>query len=391
MTNVLPKAFDSKETAVEVAMPDRSVRRKRRYVMMIALVAAVFGGWSALWFYAVNKAQDVLEGWRDREAKAGRIYSCGSQSIGGFPFRFEVSCENAAARFDAIQPPLQVKTARILAAVQIYQPDLVISEFAGPATIGDANGPAVFSANWSLGQSSLRGTPAAPERASIVFDNPVLDRLSGDKRESVLRANHLELHGRIAEGSAADKPVIEAVVRAEGISAPSVHPAAAQPVDADITAVLRGLNDFAPKPWAVRFHEMQAAGGRIDISRARIRQGNILAVGSGALTINPQGHLQGQLRLTIAGVEEFLDKIGAQRMVQSSPTMDRLAGFLDRFSPGLGSAARQQAGANIAAGINMLGEQTTLEGRRAVALPLRFDDGAVFLGPIPLGHTAALF
>jgi hypothetical protein len=71
--------------------------------------------------------------------------------------------------------------------------------------------------------------------------------------------------------------------------------------------------------------------------------------------------------------------------------VDRLAGALDRLAPGLGDVARQQAGANISLGINMLGEQTTLEGKRAVTLPLRFNDGAVYLGPIPIGNTPALF
>lgn len=391
MSDVLPRPLDSQPAAVEAAMPPDSARRKRRYIILSVLVLLVIGGWSGLWYYAVSQASEVLDGWRDREAKAGRIYNCDSASIGGYPFRFEVRCQNASAVFQALQPPLELKTTDILAAVQIYQPNLIISEFTGPATIGDAGHQPVLSVNWSLGQASVRGTPAAPERASIVFDAPVLDRLSGGSRESLLRANHVELHGRVAEGSAADKPVIEAALTAEGVTAPSLHPAAAQPLDADIVAMLRGLNDLSPKPWAVRFREMQAANGRIDITRARIQQGNILAVGAGQLTLNPQGRLQGQLRVTIAGVDEFLDKIGAQRMVQSSPTMDRLAGFLDRFSPGLGAAARQQAGTNIAAGINMLGEQTTLEGRKAVTLPLRFDDGAAFLGPIPIGKTPALF
>jgi hypothetical protein len=53
--------------------------------------------------------------------------------------------------------------------------------------------------------------------------------------------------------------------------------------------------------------------------------------------------------------------------------------------------ARQQAGANISLGLNLLGEQTTLEGKRAVTLPLRFNDGAISLGPIPIGNTPALF
>ena len=97
------------------------------------------------------------------------------------------------------------------------------------------------------------------------------------------------------------------------------------------------------------------------------------------------------MRVTMAGLEQFLAAIGAQQKVQTSPNMDKLVGVLDRLAPGLGDVARQQAGANISLGINLLGEQTTLEGKRAVALPLRFSDGAVFLGPIPIGNTPALF
>jgi hypothetical protein len=225
----------------------------------------------------------------------------------------------------------------------------------------------------------------------LVFDDPVVERIDGGNSATWLRAKHLELHGRIAEGSAADKPVIETVLRLQQASIPGFHPAAVQPIDAEMTAVIRGLNDFSPKPWPVRFREIQQANGRIDITQVRIVQGDILALGNGALSINPDGRLEGQLQVTIAGLETFLDKIGAQRMVQNSPTMDRLAGVLDRLSPGLGNIARQQAGANISAGINLLGQQTTLEGKPAVALPLRFTDGAVFLGPIPIGKTPALF
>ena len=166
---------------------------------------------------------------------------------------------------------------------------------------------------------------------------------------------------------------------------------AAQPIDANATAVLRGLNDFSPKPWSVRFREIQAEGGRIDITQVRVQQGDILAVGAGTLSINGNGRLEGQLRVTMAGLDQFLAAIGAQQRVQTSPNMDKLVGALDRLAPGLGDVARQQAGANISLGINMLGEQTTLEGKRAVTLPLRFTDGAIFLGPIPIGNAPALF
>jgi len=366
-------------------------RTGRRYTILLFLVLALIAGWTGFWKFAAGKAQEKIDGWRAREATAGRIYECGSQTISGYPFRIEVNCDRVSAIFRSNRPPLELKASGLLVVAQVYQPRLLISEFHGPLTIAEPEKLPDFVVNWRLAQSSVRGTPAAPERASLVFDRPEVDRMNGGTRENWLRARHIEIHGRMAEGSAASNPVIEVALQLVQASAPALHPAAVQPIDADITALLRGLNDFSPKPWTVRFREMQAAGGRIDISQARVRQGDILAVGGGSLSLNSNGRLDGQLRVTIAGLDQFLAAIGAQQRVQSSPNIDRLAGALDRLAPGLGEVARQQAGANISLGINLLGEQTTLEGKRAVTLPLRFNDGSVFLGPIPIGNTPAFF
>ena len=366
-------------------------RRNRRYILLVIMVAALFGGWSWLWNYASHKAEATIDGWRAREAKAGRIYTCGSQTIGGYPFRIEVNCDRASALFRSNQPPVEIKSRGILIAAQIYQPTLLISEFQGPLTIADPGHAPNIVANWKLAQSSVRGTPAAPERVSLVFDRPVVDRVNGGSQQRMLRANRIEIHGRMAEGSAVNHPVIEVVLRLDKASVPGLHPAAVEPIDADITSVLRGLNDFSPKPWPARFRQMQAAGGRIDITEARVKQGETVAVGSGTLSLNPGGRLDGQLRVTVAGVEAFLNSINAQQMVQTSPNVDKLAGSLDRLIPGLGNVARQGAGANISLGLNLLGQQTTLEGKRAVTLPLRFDDGSIFLGPFRIGNAPALF
>ncbi|HVZ54610.1 MAG TPA: DUF2125 domain-containing protein [Pseudolabrys sp.] len=366
-------------------------RRNRRYIALVAVVVALFAGWSAVWYFAVRQAEVTMAGWRAREAKAGRDYACATQTFGGYPFRFEVNCEQPTAVFHALKPPVEIAAANILVAAQIYQPDLLISEVKGPLTIADQGKPPAMIADWTLLQTSVRGTPMAPERVALVFDEPGLDRVAGGTRQPLVRAKHVEIHGRIAEGSVTDNPVVEAALDFDDASLPGLHPAAAAPMDGEIVAMLRGLHDFSPKPWPVRFREIQAANGRIDITRARVQQGDILAVGSGALSLNANGRLEGQLRVTIAGLEQFLNKIGAQQLVQNSSAMDRVAGTLDRLMPGLGGLARQQAGQNISAGINLIGEPTTLEGRRAVTVPLRFSDGAVFLGPVPIGKTPALF
>ena len=367
-------------------------RRKRRYIGTLILFLALVGGWSYLWYYATGKAEVAIDRWRAREAKAGRIYTCGSQSIGGYPFRIEVSCDKAAAVFRSNQPPVEIKTSSILVAAQLYQPTLLISDFYGPLTIADLGHAPNIIVNWKLAQSSVRGTPSAPERISLVFNQPVVERINGNNRQSVLKAQHIEVHGRLAAGSVTNKPIIETVLRLRAAAAPELHPAAAMPIDADITTLLRGLNDFSPRPWSARFRELQAVDGRVDITQARVQQGDTIAVGDGTLSLNTSGRLQGQLRVTVANIEPFLAAVGTPQVVKNSPDMDRLSGALDRLLPGLGNVARQQAtSSNLSLGINLLGEQTTLEGKRAVTLPLRFDDGSVFLGPIWIGNTPAMF
>jgi hypothetical protein len=373
--------------------PSEPVRRSstRRYVVLLVLVVALIGGWSAFWYVAAGKVQSTLEGWRAREAKSGRVYQCGKEGVGGFPFRFEFTCQNASAVFQTRQAPLEAKIGGVVVVSQVYQPTLLISEFQGPLTIAAPGKPPELTMNWALFQSSVRGTPAAPERVSLVFDKPTLDALDGGTPQPLLRAEHLELHARLLEGLVSDHPVLEVAIRTRGAFAPRVPALAAQPVDAVFDTVFRGLTDFSPKPWPERFREIAANKGRIEITEARAVQGETLAVGAGNLSIGDNGRLQGQLDLTVAGLEPFLKSINAEQLVQASPSVDRLASALDRLSPGLGQAAKQQVGANLSAGINMLGRKTTIEGRPAVSLPLRFDDGRMYLGPIPLGDSPTLF
>jgi hypothetical protein len=366
-------------------------RTGRRATIVLFIVVALIAGWAWAWKYAAAQAQAAVDGWRVREAKAGRVYSCGAQSIGGFPFRIELGCQRASAQLRNEGTALEIKTPSVVVAAQIYEPETLVSQFIGPLTVAVAGHEPFLSANWTYGESRVTGTPRAPQSASLNFERPTVDRIADGKRENLLSAKHIEMSGRITSGSAADHPVIELALRAERASAPGLSRAAEPPIDANLTMVLRGLSDFSPKPWPVRFRQLQQAGGRIDITQARVKQGDTLAVGQGSLSIDDKGQLAGQINVTVAGLEPFLDAIGAAKAIQQSHNMDKVAGMLDRLSPGLGDVARQQAGANLGLGISMLGQPATLDGRRAVTLPLRFADGTAYLGPIPLGPTPALF
>ena len=269
---------------------------------------------------------------------------------------------------------------------------MLTSEFVGPVTVAEPGQPVSVSANWRHAQTEVHGLPAAPESVSIKIEQPVVNRAPGG--DNLFKASRFGLDGRLVSGTVQDHPIVEIALQLASAVAPDWHPAAAIPVDADITAVLRGLKDFSPKPWPARLREFQAAGGRIEIKHARVRQGETIAIASGVLGLSAAGRLDGELRLTVANLEQFLPKLGLDRMLKpekASPKLNEAFGALDRIMPGLGNAARQNAGPMIVASINMMGKPTELEGQRAVILPLRFNDGAVSLGSVMVGYTPSLF
>jgi hypothetical protein len=388
-------------------------RRRPLWPVFVApgLVVLAAIAWSAFWFYAASQVDQTVDVWRAREAKAGRIYDCAKRHVAGFPFRLEVTCEGASVTLvaqtaqGAAAAPVTAQLGKILVVAQIYTPKLLIAEFTAPATLAERGQPPSLQVNWRTARSSIAGLPGTPERVALVFDDAAIDRIGGAAPLPLARATHLELHGRLAEDSTVDHPVIEAALQINGGSILELHPLLAQPFDADIRAKVRGLRDFSPKPWPDRFREIQAAGGRIEITQSRIQQGDLISVAAGSLGLTANGRLDGELQMTVAGIEKVIPALGIEKMLEEGvpqATLDRLApgvksqdvnnllGSLDRMIPGLGKVVRQNASAGVTAGINALGTPAELEGKKARSFPLRFVDGAVFHGPIKVGDTPPL-
>jgi hypothetical protein len=394
-------------------MSDISLAPRRRplwrlFIMPILLVVAALG-WSAFWFYSASQVDSASDAWRAREAKSGRVYDCAKRSVAGFPFRLEVRCDGVSVSLSsqtATQAPVTAKLGEILVVAQVYDPKLLIAEFTAPATIYDRGEQPSMTVNWRTARSSVAGLPGVPQRASIVFDDASIDHLNGAVQAPLARAKHIELHGRLAEGSALDRPVIETVLKIESGSVQGVHPLLAEPFDADLRTMLSGLRDFSPKPWPQRFREIQAAGGHVEIVQSRIQQGDLVAVAAGTLGLSAQGRLDGELQMTVAGIEKVIPALGIEKMLDEGvpqATLDRVApgvktsdvnnlfGALDRAIPGLGKVVKQNANVGVVAGINALGKDAVLEGKKARAFPLRFVDGTVFLGPLKVAQIPPLF
>ena len=378
------------------------------FMPVLVLVAAV--AWSAFWFYAASEVGVRVDAWRAQEAKAGRVYDCGSRSVAGFPFRLEVRCEDASvalvSQTAGAQAPFTARLGEILVVAQIYDPKLMIAQFKAPATIADRGAQPSLTVNWKTARSSVVGLPAVPQRVSLVFEQPAIDRINASTQTPLARAAHVELHGRLAEESTSEKPVIETVLEIRGGSVQEVHPVLTAPFDVDVRTRLTGLKDISPKPWPQRFRELQAAGGHVEIVQSRIQQGDLVAVAAGTLSLNANGRIDGELQMTVAGIEKIIPALGIDKMLEEGvpqATLDKVApgvktqdlntlfGALDRAVPGLGKVVKQNANVGVAAGINSLGTEAVLEGKKARSFPLRFVDGNVLLGPLKVAQVPPLF
>ncbi len=376
-------------------------RRSRLWLFFapLAILIAIGVGWSWLWYYAASIADRALAGWIDREAALGRVYGCGAQSIGGFPFSIVTRCEEAAATFNSNQPPFDVRAKDVTFSAELYRPTLLTGEILGPVTMADPGQQPIFVADWSRAQITLLGLPPEPERVAIRLRQPRLDRGAGAGTGRIFQADAADVDGRIVRGSARRNPVIEASGHFTAAMAPTFHPLLAEPLKGDIDAVLLGFKDFAPKPWPALFREMQAAGGGIEIRTIRIERADAIIVGNGTLTVNEHGKLDGLIHVAVAGVENIVPLLGVDQMIGQG--IDRLTGgsgspaqglnALDRLLPGLSGVVRDNANSGLTETIKKMGQPTEIDQKPAVALPLRVNDGVIFLGLIPLGVVPPLF
>jgi len=374
--------------------------------------------WSGFWHWATSTAEATMTAWRAREAEAGRIYNCATTAFGGYPFRIEVNC--AAPAVDDRRTALSVRAHHLTAVAQVWDPTLVIGEIIPPLAMGPLGGAPTATMDWTQAQGSLRGMPGAPQRLSIVVDNPKL--AAAPSGGPLAAAEHMELHGRFAADSTPGHPALDLAFDARHATAPgyvtalgTFGPLATTGIDLSVAAVLHGVSDVSLKPVEQQLRQIQAANGRLDITSARLQQGDLIASATGALGLTPRGTLSGDVKLTVVNLARLVPLLGIDRMVAGAvpqEAINRYAPVLDRLLPGLGgvlksrdnggsaapgggaggSAGSPGSDLSAAAGAAMLGGQPAeFEGKRAVTLTLHFDDGVAFLGPLKLGQVPPLY
>ena len=350
-----------------------------------ALLLVAGGGWTGTWFYAAHRTETAIASLVASEAKAGRDYSCGSRSVGGFPLHVEVTCTALQATVAMSEQSTVIINAKSLTTVaSIFHPNAYVTEISGPVSVTDSNQSATLMGNWSLAQMTLHSKAASPSKVALVLENPEFYRLAQGKDKPLLAGGRLELNADASAGSN-----IKIAAHAINMSIPEGGPITSRPFVANIAAVFRKTEGQGAQSFAERLRDWQSRGGHIDVADARLQQGDALASGTGQIGLNLNGRLEGSLNLNTTGPYQQLalsyirdGQSGArkrERLAQSFLGQPRVqTRSLGATPEDRSPAARQRPLLVPAPGANL-------------EIPIRFVDGTVYLGSTGLGALPPLF
>ena len=366
-----------------------------RIVVPLVIVVGLAAAWCGVWYYAAGVANRTLAGWMASEAAAGRVYTCGQEGIAGFPLSIQVRCVQAAAAFKTTQPPFDLAANDITFTAQVWQPGVLVGDVVGPVTVAEPGRTPSFIANWASARMRVNGLPPNPEALAINLEHPHLDHGSGG---AVFTADDAQLEARVVSGSIQNHPVVDVTLHFTAVAAPTVHRLLAEPLRGDLEIVLRGFKDLEQKPLAQRFRELHDNNGAIELKSLRLQRADAILVGSGTVTVNARGRLDGMLQVSVYGLAALIPQLGIDQAIQQQ--IDRLAGsgqaeqglaVLNQLVPGLGNAVRQGTTVTVVDNIKKMGKPTQIDDKPAVALPLRLADGGAYLGIIRIGEIPPLF
>lgn len=331
------------------ALPRRS--RKGLYIP-ITLFGLVCAGWGGFWFFARSQTMSIMDAWIAREARLGRVWTCPDRAVGGFPFRIELSCIKPT--FASSEPARagSGSLGGLAVTARAVDPRQVIAVFASPLVWQSPAGETVEIA-FENGRAAYRGTPSAMELLSLEFARPSLTVANTSGRQTIT-SDRTEFHLRRAPGAdpATDVALISNGIRSEAFD---VLTGDTTPGVIDFrTQVTR----YAPAPirdWRETLENWRRADGEAKIEKLSLTKGALALNLSGVLRLDELRRPEGEISGTAQGINALMRAFGID----------------------MGGGAGGLLGALLGGGRpnNALA--------RALPFSLRFDQGRMYIGPVP--------
>lgn len=270
----------------------------RRFVIFGAVIAVVVALWSAGWLYVSNEIRNQAALLAQGNGQDQPKLTCTRLDVGGYPFRFNVTCAEATV----VSGDITVAVPQIEAAALVFQPTLFHMRAIGPATIEDAYLGGRSRIDWTNLEGSLRIADwKRIGRLSLVADNAAwLDTLVTETLlESTTRAELHLVDVPAKHDAAAGRATLEGYVLLEGVVVPPWSV-----TDANVTATLEitkvtdNLLALPEEP----LRDWQAAGGRVTVSELKAVEHETTVTVTADLGLTPEGLAEGTIEIASSGI-----------------------------------------------------------------------------------------
>ncbi|MDD7909471.1 DUF2125 domain-containing protein [Pseudovibrio exalbescens] len=330
---------------------------KKSYIILGVMVVLGIAAWSTYWSIGRGMISDTLTNTQKVAAAEGDVFDCANKRVGGYPFRFEVTCSPLRIERDG-----QTVFAHEVRGVALaYQPMHMIFEADSPfEAVAGPGGPG-YAATWDMARLSANLAERKIEKADMVIENPSLSVVALDT-PLTMAARNAEVHIRAngEEGEALDAAILLQQLTSETM---------ALDLPIDLELIVTAPKGGSALEGKVRSLQDLLVDGKVDliVRSARLSSGTFYLQTEGPVTVDEQGRLSGTLPVTISGV-------------------DKLAAVLKPLFPE-GSQLPQ----NLQATALSIGKSNMVDGQPTIQLPITLDRGRARIAFINLGRVPNLF
>jgi hypothetical protein len=297
------------------SFPAPAKRRSRFWLYApFTLLLGFSAVWTGFWFYGRGKVVEEMDKALARVAASGQTLTCPDRKIGGFPFRMEVTCTNAAFGGPSQQGPISGTIGTVIVTARALDPTAVIGVLQGPLLIDMPQG--TTKAEWSEARISIRASGMSLGSADLVIKGLSVDGAAPNMPGGrvAIKIKDLESHIRqkpsSVSGNQADYDLVTKIVGLTSASIPALADSTGIDLEMQATATRfplqpSGKADALLDAW-------RDAGGLVTVVLAKLGEGNASAEAKGELKLDANRMLAGKLDLALVNLDKVADKLALE-------------------------------------------------------------------------------
>jgi hypothetical protein len=324
-------------------------------IVLVALLATAFAGWSLVWGAAARKTGAILDAWVENESQLGRAWACPGRRIGGYPLDIEVACPDLRFQGEILAKDFAGSLSGFRAGATVLHPDRVTIRMEAPFAGKTPDGAVDFRLEWSRLDITIEGRPGALARLTIDGDQLAATGLAGGL--GALDARAQSLWASVSPPLDAREATHDFQIALNGLAIPSIAKPLGldAPLDAVIDGAISRTGGSIGGNLAARMERWRAEDGLLELKTVQLTSGAAKLSASGVLNIDEAHRPRGKLDAAFEGLNPILRRLGVD------PQLIAASSLLTRF-------LRDRPGKT--------------DGGDAMRLPVRLSEGFVSIGPI---------